>query len=135
MTWLTIMGYPCHKWPRIWSFCRNYNPVLSLFIAYYWACNKSNTTGATSRAGTAYSSGVHEFAPVFLHVLVVFVLFILSNKCLHAFNSVLWCLQLFLCKNYVDSYIRVFCFIYIICIYLRIVVSNTISTSDDVRVV
>jgi hypothetical protein len=29
MTWVTVKEYLCHKWPRIWSVCRNHNPVLS----------------------------------------------------------------------------------------------------------
>jgi hypothetical protein len=33
------------------------------------------------------------------------------------------------------SFVGASCFIYVICVYLRILVSNTISISDDVRVV
>jgi len=29
MTWLTVMEYLCHKWPRICSNCRKHFPVLS----------------------------------------------------------------------------------------------------------
>ena len=47
MTWLTVIEYLCHKWPRICSFCRSYNSVLSLEMTYYLVCNKSNTPGAT----------------------------------------------------------------------------------------
>jgi hypothetical protein len=28
-------------------------------MTYHWVCNKSNTTGTTCGAGTAYSSGAH----------------------------------------------------------------------------
>jgi hypothetical protein len=35
MTWLTIMEYLCHKWPRICSTCRKHFPVLSSFTTYY----------------------------------------------------------------------------------------------------
>ena len=35
MTWLTVMEYLCHKWPRICSTCRKYFPVLSSFTTYY----------------------------------------------------------------------------------------------------
>jgi hypothetical protein len=31
MTWLTVMEYLCHKWPRICSTCRKHFPVLSSF--------------------------------------------------------------------------------------------------------
>jgi hypothetical protein len=33
--------------------CCNHNPVLSSFMTYQRVCNKSNTTGATSEAGTS----------------------------------------------------------------------------------
>ena len=61
--------------------------------------------------------------------------------CLHVFSSVLWCPLLFARKNGVRfvfaliNYIRVSCFIYVSCIYLYILLFNTISISGDVRVV
>jgi hypothetical protein len=39
-------------------------------MTYHRVCDKSNTTGTTCGAGTAYLSGAHEFIPV----LVGFVL-------------------------------------------------------------
>ena len=36
----------------------------------HWACNKSNTTGATSGVGTDYPSGAPEFTPGFQWVHV-----------------------------------------------------------------
>jgi hypothetical protein len=33
--------------------------VISTLMTYHWVCNKSNTTGTTCGAGTAYSSGAH----------------------------------------------------------------------------
>jgi hypothetical protein len=50
---------PLPKWPRICSVCRNHNPFLSSFMTYHRVCNKSNTTAATSLAGTP------EFTPSF----------------------------------------------------------------------
>ena len=47
MTWLTVMEYLCHKWPRICSTCRKHFP------------------GVTSGAGTAYPSGAPRFTPGF----------------------------------------------------------------------
>jgi hypothetical protein len=44
---------------------RNHNPVLSSFMTYHRICNKSNTTGATYVAGTAYSLGPSVFVPFF----------------------------------------------------------------------
>jgi len=38
-----------------------HNPVLSSFMTYHRVCDKSNTTGATCGAGTAFLSGAHEF--------------------------------------------------------------------------
>jgi hypothetical protein len=61
MTWLTVMEYLCHKWPRIGSTYRKHTPVISLFMTYHRVCKKINTTGATSRAGTAYPSEVPEY--------------------------------------------------------------------------
>jgi len=54
-------------------------------MTYYRVCNYSNTTGATSGAGTANPSGALEFTPVFsgVHVtrsLVVCVCFV--DRCL-----------------------------------------------------
>jgi hypothetical protein len=39
MTWLTVMEYLCHKWPRICSTCRKQFPVLSSFMIYHRVCN------------------------------------------------------------------------------------------------
>jgi len=35
MSWLTVMEYLCHKWPRICSICRKHFPVLSSFMTYH----------------------------------------------------------------------------------------------------
>jgi hypothetical protein len=43
---------------------------ISSFMTYHRDCNWSNTTGATSESGTAYTSGAPEFTPVFSGVLV-----------------------------------------------------------------
>jgi hypothetical protein len=45
-------------------------PVFSPFMPYLRVCNKINTTGATSGAGTAYPSGAQEFTPVFSGIRV-----------------------------------------------------------------
>ena len=34
-----VMGYLCHKWPRICSTCRKHFPVLSSFMTYHRVCN------------------------------------------------------------------------------------------------
>ena len=65
VTWLTVMEYMCHKWPRICSTCRKHFPVFSSFMTYHRVCSLINTTGVTSGAGTAYLSGAHEFTPGF----------------------------------------------------------------------
>ena len=39
MTWLTVMEYTCHKWPRICSTYRKHFPVLSSIMDYHRACN------------------------------------------------------------------------------------------------
>jgi hypothetical protein len=55
----------CHKWPRICSTCRKHFSVLSSSTTYDRLCYLNNTTGATSGAGTAYTSGAPEFTPGF----------------------------------------------------------------------
>ena len=65
MTWLTVMEYLRHKWPRICSTCCKHFPVLSSFMTYHQVCNQINTTGVTSGRGTAYPSGAPEFTPGF----------------------------------------------------------------------
>ena len=37
--------------------------IISSFMTYHRVCNKSNTTGATCRAGTTYPSEAPEFNP------------------------------------------------------------------------
>ena len=46
ITCLTVTDNLYHKWPRIYSVCRNHNPVLSSSVPYHQVCLKSNTTGA-----------------------------------------------------------------------------------------
>ena len=71
-------------------------PILSSFITYHRVCNEINTTGATSRAGTAYPSGAPEFTPVFsgfpvTRSLALCVCFI--DHCLSFFFWPLCCLS------------------------------------------
>ena len=47
------------------STCRKHFPVLCSFMTYRWVCNQSNTTDATSGAGTVYPSEAIEFTPGF----------------------------------------------------------------------
>ena len=66
-----------------------------------------------------------------LHILVVFVLFMLSITCFHFVNSVLWCLLRFPRKNDAHlvftstCFIWSLCFIYINCIHLHFLVSSS----------
>ena len=57
-------------WPQICSVCRNQNPVFSSWLTYHRVCNKSNTTSVICGAGTAHSSGAHEFTPCFSGISV-----------------------------------------------------------------
>ena len=65
MTWLIATENMCHNWPRICS--------VSLITIRYFShsspitgfVNKSNTTGATCGAGTAYHSGHESSLPAF----------------------------------------------------------------------
>jgi hypothetical protein len=73
-------------------------------MIYHRVCNKSNTTGATSGAGTAYSSTAPEFTPVFSRVrvtrsVVLCVMFCRSLfDLLSFFFSPLCCLSFFYLK-------------------------------------
>ena len=49
---------------KTYSVCRNHNPIISSFMTYHRVCNKSNKTGATHWAGTAYPSA-HPSSPIF----------------------------------------------------------------------
>jgi hypothetical protein len=67
----------------------------------------------------------------------LFLLFVFSFSIVELFP---WCGILCLSFNNYSyftpiSFVWSSCFIYLICIYLRILVSNTISISDDVRAV
>jgi hypothetical protein len=47
------MANLCQKEPRIYSVCRNYNPILSSFMTYQRVCSNSNVMlGVTSGAET-----------------------------------------------------------------------------------
>ena len=71
---------------RICSICRNH--ILTLFpLMTQRICNKSNMTGVTSGAGTAYPSGEHGFTPVLSGIrvgqyLVFYVVVFLYHGCL-----------------------------------------------------
>jgi len=66
---ISARGYfsPSGQCPWVWSVCRSHNPVLSSFTIYQLVCSMSNTTGTTSGAEIAHSSGTPEFYlyPVF----------------------------------------------------------------------
>lgn len=62
---LTITEFLCHKWRRKCSILRNNQPVFSIFMIYYGVFIKCITTGDTSGAGIAYSSGAPKYMPFF----------------------------------------------------------------------
>jgi len=75
LTWLTVTKYLCQKLPRICSICRNYNSVLSSFMTYHRVCNKSNTTGVKCGGETANPSGILEFTPCVVGIVLLDLLF------------------------------------------------------------
>jgi hypothetical protein len=135
---------PC---PRSFGFCfaiGKYLKSLNNWKNHHWTyhrlCNKSITTGVTAGAGIIYPSWASELASGFY-------LFLWGSYCscckityFGVYRSVLWSPLCFPRKNVVRFiatpmyFVVISCFIYIICIYLRILVSNTISISDDVRI-
>jgi hypothetical protein len=116
MTWLTVMAYQFHKWPWIWSTCPKHILVLSSYTTYYRVCNYISTTGGTSGAGTVYSSGSHEFNPIFSGVrvtrfVVLYVCFVdrRLSFCTFIFKP-LYCLSFchFLASDYLFGIFKLF---------------------------
>ena len=111
-------------------------------MTYHRVCTKSNMMGVTCVAETAYPAGAPGISLRFFIYLSGFrVVHVLKLHVFTFFVPVLLCSLRFpskkLCSIRLVSqlFCRCSCFIYVICIYLRILVSNTISLSDDVRVV
>ena len=73
MSWLTVIGYLFHKWPRIWSTCPKHFLVLSSYTTYYRVCNYINTTGGTSGAGTLTFLDHLSSTPVFSYSICSFI--------------------------------------------------------------
>jgi len=89
--------------------CPNHNHTLSPVMTYYRICNKSNTTGTTSEAGTAYPSGstwVHsQFLVDFVQLNLLIMVYWFVDHCLpyghcivcpssnYGFSLPLWNLQ------------------------------------------
>ena len=99
-------------------------------MTFHRVCIKSNTTGATNGAGTAYPSGAYEFISGFLH-LVGFSFLVLCSDLRYDFRvKTMLCSSLlpFALSEVNDALLTLFVF------YLRILVFNMISMSDDVRV-
>ena len=96
MTWLTVMKYRCHKWPRIYSTCRKHFSVLSAFMTYH----RVNTTDVTSGAATANPPGEPEFTPVFIsvHVTRSLVLCVCFVDCCLSFCPFLLVIVLFVLR-------------------------------------
>jgi hypothetical protein len=67
MTWVTVVEYLCHKWPRICSIRRKHFLVLSSFMTYHGFVTRFIRF---TQAGTAYPSGVPEFTPDFSGIRV-----------------------------------------------------------------
>ena len=108
-------------------------------MTYHGVCNLRNTTGATSVAGTAYLSGASELAPVmYMHVwgtsclccqLHIFPCLVLCCDVRYDFRvNTMFSLSLTLVLSGVHVLVMVFVF------HIPILVSNTISFSDDVLV-
>ena len=118
MTWLTVMEYLCHKWPRICSTCRKYFPVLSSFTTYYRVYNLINTMGATSGAGTSYLSRPHELTPGFY-----------CGSCYSIFSSI--CM---LCKS---LFVLLYFFFWpLFCLFffnIRIMIAPLVSSNSSSR--
>jgi len=98
-----------HGYVSIFLFLCNHNPVLPSFITYHRVCNKSNTTGATCGAETAYPFGTPKFIPVFGVVCVVrtSVFFVMFCRLLYGLFLLVILLSVFRFTN-VDYPLRTF---------------------------
>ena len=67
---LTVTDYPLEMTTNMWSISPYHKPVFTSFMTYRRVCNKRNTTGATSGAGTAYLPEHMISLPVFSGVCV-----------------------------------------------------------------
>ena len=88
LTWLTVTEYLCQKWPQICSICRNYDSVLSLIMTYHRVCNTTNTTGVKCGRETANPSGILEFTPCSVGIVLpdlLFSVYWLVDHCLSFF--------------------------------------------------
>ena len=65
--------------------CRKHFQVLFSFFTYHRVCNQSNTTGATSGAGTAYPSGTPSFLVRFVLLDLQFSVQCFVDGCLPFF--------------------------------------------------
>ena len=83
MTWLTVVEYLCHKWPRICSTCRKHFPVHSSFVTYHrvltWLTRRVSLveqelpTLSEHLSSPPVSSGVRVRVPRSLVLCVCFV--------------------------------------------------------------
>jgi hypothetical protein len=121
--WTVTSIYLCQKLLRICSVCKH-NSILSSFMTCHRVCNKHNTTVAKCGAGTVNHSGAYEFITVLYCLSGVRVVQI---TCLHVLATCYDVCVKAMCSIHLYSHLFVgcSCFIYVICIHLRILVSNT----------
>ena len=65
-SWLTVLEYLCHKWPRICPVCCNYNTVLSSFVTCHQVCSMLSHVEQTllTRLEHMSSSPIFNVVPV-----------------------------------------------------------------------
>jgi hypothetical protein len=83
-------------------------------MTFHRVCNKSNTTGVTNGAGTAYTSGAYEFISGFLH-LVGFSFLVLCCDLRYDFRvKTMLCSSLlpFALSEVNDAFVNVICFLF-----------------------
>ena len=75
-SWLTVLEYLCHKWPRICPVCCNYNTVLSSFVTCHQVCSMLSHVEQTllTRLEQMSSSPIFSVVPV-VQSMVFCVLF------------------------------------------------------------
>ena len=94
---------------------RNHNLFLSSFMTYHRVCNKSNTTGVTSGAVTAYYLGAPEFTSGFSGIFVArwLIFFIVFCRLLLSLCNIFCCCYVIVCLYSIYGFVFPFWYLHI----------------------
>jgi hypothetical protein len=113
MTWLTLLNICVTNEHR---YVRNHNLFLSSFMKYHRVCNKSNTTGVTGGAGTAYYLGAPEFTSGFSGIVVArwLIFFIVFCRLMLFLCNIFCCCYVIVCLYSIYGFVFPFWYLHII---------------------